>query len=184
MSSIMNGGYKSKLQECLRLRGEGGLSAYRRARLLCDVFEDREFRADLGNADDLKMASALDEYVEDLCLDFLDLRAMVAFAPNESQWMDGRLKRLHAEMLAAQSQATSRGESKKPRKAATVKQLEAAEKRVEELSETARHYRSEVEELRSKLSEATDEIRRLQRENARLEGRISELERLGKAVAA
>lgn len=183
MSNATKPGFKNKLTECLQLRHQGGASAYRRAKLLCDVFEDREFRESLANADDLRMAAELDAYVEDLCLDFLDLRAILAFAPEQSQWADGRLKRLYAEMLEART--TKRGETPKPpRRMATVKQLDAAEKRAEELHHRVETFKSEADELREKLAEANKEIARLRHENARLEGRLAELERIANVAAA
>ena len=82
-------GYRKLLLEASELRAQGGRSAYQRTKLLVQVFKDRDFRAEAGNVDDFRAAEVLDEYVEDLALSFLELRAMYEHFPKESSGAKG-----------------------------------------------------------------------------------------------
>lgn len=87
--------YKKKLNECRELRHQGRTSAYRRAKLLCEVYEDRDFQEDIGTTDSFALASALDEYCEDTALRFLQLKAVLELFPDEQQWQQNGLRSLY-----------------------------------------------------------------------------------------
>ena len=102
--------YKKLLLEARRLRTATGTNAYRLAVILCRVFEDTDFRADNGNADDLKLCRILDDYCQPLTLEFIELKAVLAKFPNEADWKDGKLRRMYdttvQHVKTSQKQAT------------------------------------------------------------------------------
>lgn len=77
--------YKNTLLDVTRLKGEGMENLHRRVTLLNSVFEDAEFRRDYPG-DDHRMAEALSSYVNDVCLSFLHLRAILRVFPNVADW--------------------------------------------------------------------------------------------------
>lgn len=170
--------YKKLLLDAKRLLGKAGSGAHQRAKLLVAVFNDRDFRADHGNLDDFQAADQLDQYVADLCLGFLELKAMLEHFPNEDRWKKGDLKRMHAEMLAANRPAPQRDDA--PRVRRTVKLAEfdqvAAEKRRYETQATS--YASELTRLREKVVALEKERDLLRNELQSAEQRITELQEM------
>jgi hypothetical protein len=83
--------YKEKLLECRELRGQAGSSAHRRAVLLTEVYDDPEFRDTNGGLDDFGLADLLSEFIEDLCLNFFQIKRMLEEFPRRSDWAQGKL---------------------------------------------------------------------------------------------
>ncbi|HSV27554.1 MAG TPA: hypothetical protein VLH60_06650 [Sedimentisphaerales bacterium] len=165
--------YKALLIEARKLRGRSGLAAYRRAKLLCQVFEDRNFRADCGNLDDFRAAAVLDEYLEDLCVSFLDIRRMLRHFPKPKAWQEGRLSRLYNDMLKAESGEKDKPLSGKPRNVTAEVRKRLESQLTDARKELARQNAvrlSEIDQLRAKVAD-------LERENAELRERITELEK-------
>ena len=80
---------------------------YDRATLLCQVFGDEGFIADSG--DQGKAEDRLDEYTNDLCLTFVELRLLWKQYPKRAQWKNGKLRRMYDDMVqAATDNQTSR----------------------------------------------------------------------------
>lgn len=168
--TVSETGYKQLLIEARKLRGRSGLQAYRRAKLLCQVFDDLDFRADCGNLDDFQAAAILDEYVEDLCVSFLDLRRILHRFPKPKAWSEGRLTRLYNEAMKIDEQEKPLSGKSRPANPETRQRLET--QLVEARKELARREAvkvSEVDQLRARISE-------LEAENASLRQRITELE--------
>lgn len=162
--------YKDLLLEARKLRGRAGLKAYDRAVLLCRVFEDGQFREECGNLDDFRAAELLDDYVDDLCLGFFDLRAMLDFYPRRKQWSRGALGKMHRQMLTAKTGDEKCSRPSRSISSQTRKQLEMAlesARREKARLEALRH--DEVEQLRQRIAE-------LEAENQRLTERIRQLE--------
>lgn len=150
--------YKRLLLEAVRLRGRSGMRAFDRAKLLCAVFDDGEFRQECGNLDDFRAAEILDEYVDDLCLGFLDLRAMLAHYPRRRQWAAGKLGRMLSAMIHA-GQAVPATRAARTATAETRKQLERAlEEARREKARLAQTKDLEIERLRLRVAELETEV--------------------------
>ena len=171
-------GYKAKLIEARRLRGKSGRSAYTRAKLLCEIFDDADFRADCGNIDDARAADILDDYIDDLCLRFFDLRNLLEYYPKQSQWRDGKLNKMYQAMLAEKEKQSIKWRPPRTKtvseksKAALEQNLEAARHEVARIRFTSA---TEIETLRARVKE-------LESENAILRARIIELESMSTMV--
>lgn len=150
-------GYKKLLIEAEQLRGQAGEAAFKRITLLVAVFDDHDFRHDLGNVDPEKMGEHLDAYLEDLFLKFFQLREMLATYPKQDQWATGRLRRMYDEMLDKRSQPEK--QEKKSRASATVAEVEK--------------LKSDIKRLRTQLAQANNRIAELESENSRLKGQRS-----------
>ena len=199
MSAPSAENYKQWLIEARELRSKGGQSAYRRAQLLTAIFDDRDFRADLGNCDDFKADEYLADLIEDLCVTPAELRSMLQHFPSETAWQDGRLRRMLKEVEEANSRPIAKDKAwtlpvektkatlqnnlaQKEQEVAIIKnsfqeatkQKRAAEKRCVQIES---RYISETERLQER-------IRTLEAENFQLRDRIHELESQLSANAA
>lgn len=164
--------YKTLLLEARKLRGQAGAKAFDRGRLLVTVFEDRDFRADCGNIDDMRAAEILDDYLDDLCLDFLSMAAMLKFYPRRKLWQEGRLARMYRDMIAVQERQNEPAPQPRRVSASTRKELEAR-------LEDARQEKARLESIRRSEAETLKErIAELEEENERLRLRVAELESL------
>jgi len=163
-------GYKKKLMNVSELKASGIERLHERVVLLVEVFEDADFRSDISG-DDFAMSVALDKYVDDCALSFLELRSVLQAFPAAAEWQQASLRQLYADAVAKSAPAPSAGDApKRERRAVTVKQFEQVETELKDATCRANTLVDEITELRA-------ENRRLIAENARLEGRISELER-------
>lgn len=153
-----NQGYKKLLLEAKALRGQAGGAAYDRAKLLNAVFEDTEFLADLGSIDQDKAAKVLDDYVQDLALSFLELRALFLHFPKRAAWEDGKLRDMYDEMLDARPQPEKRTAS---RKTATVAELTAAREEIARLNRKLKAAQEQLAQLKEENKELKKELRGL-----------------------
>ncbi|HUW59385.1 MAG TPA: hypothetical protein VMZ06_00140 [Candidatus Bathyarchaeia archaeon] len=169
-------GYKAALLKLGEMRGQSGSAAFDRATLAVTVFDDRDFRADLGNVDDFRAGQALDPYFEDLCLEFLQLRALLEHYPEREQWAAGRLATMRREMLAARSTTGSDGQShlSRPRPSWKTK-AKALEQQLTKVQGGSRKTSREATSLRAQLDQAKARIRELEVENADLRRQLLEL---------
>jgi uncharacterized protein YceH (UPF0502 family) len=170
--------WKELLSEARSLMGRAGANAYRRAKILCRVFNDVDFRAAHGNLDDFQAADLLDDLVQDLCLSFLDLRRVLDRFPRRKDWREGRLSRMFAEATKATTQERPLSGKPRPVSGETRARLEA--QLVEARKEHARlraAATSELDQLRARVAD-------LEAENAALHQRIDELERLLASASA
>lgn len=176
-------GYKALLLEARGLRSEAGKNAFRRASLLVRVFEDAGFRAEIGATDDFDVAEALNAEVEDLCLGFLELRAMLAEFPNEADWQDGRLATLYDK---ARGQIASRKPEKQivAKSRVTREELEKVQGEKQDIAARLNFVQQQFAEKVKSYSELESEVLELRMENERLKGRIEELQRLVRAELA
>lgn len=173
--------YKALLLEARNLRGQSGLNAHRRAILLTQVFSDHAFRAEVGAVDDYAVAAFLDAEVEDLCLSFLELAAILRHFPDSSQWADGKLRTLYeaaCDKEKGEAKKIAADAPKRSRRTVTIKELETAESRVAEAEAALRHQERASAKVVSELDQIRAENQALRLENATLRGRIEELEKV------
>lgn len=171
--------YKKLLLEAKELRGKSGLAAHRRATILVSLFDDADFRADIGASDDFVVESFLDELVEDLVLKFLELRAMLAEFPDSSDWNDGKLATLYAK--AEERIRTRKPERETPARSVTRvtrEQYDALKAEKQDAEARLAFVERQSTQATSALSKLQQENQELRLENERLKGRIEELERL------
>lgn len=162
--------YKRKLLEARELRRQGGRLLYERVRLLCEVFDDREFREDLGQVDDLAAAEVLDGELSDVGFDFLQLRGVLQHFPGASQWESRPIIDMYEEVIhSRESQRESQPIRTSPRikreeHEKVVRKLEATERRLAKALETAERAQT----LEKQLADAHRRIEALEKENAEL----------------
>jgi hypothetical protein len=139
------------LTEARELRGQGGIGAYKRAKLLVEVFDDADFKLEFGIVDDFDAAAKLNVFVEDLCLGFFELRDLLATYPNQSQWEEGRLKTMYDDMVAERSKPEK--QEAKPRARATLAQLAAAEAQIADLTQRLKKAQAKIKALEAENQE-------------------------------
>jgi len=153
------------------LRQQIGRRIYRMMKLLLQAFDDPEFRADNGSADDFQAGVVLDDFVlDDTGLEFLQLRAMMKRYPKEPAWRDGRLHRMYRDMVAADNAAGKLQKPKRERSPALTKAEYAA------VSRAAERQRVMLTAANEQLQAATSECTQKQTEVERLRERVHVLE--------
>lgn len=159
--------YKTLLLEVKTLHAAIGHKAFEIAVRLVEVFEDREFRADLGNVDDFKAADVLDGYCCALPLDFFELRDLLQRYPDQKDWAAGDLKKMFARMLQEKEQSARADTQKQSRKVITRKQHEAMCEEMNRWKSRAHFLGKEVQELKARIVE-------LEAENGSLRKQLAE----------
>jgi hypothetical protein len=145
--------YKSLLLEAKDLRKQGGVNAYKRAVLLKKVYDDQDFRADHETFDDDKLLDILNEYVDDLCTTFLELKLLLDHFPDESQWADGKLYSMLREVMT-EAKAEPQPKSKKKKE------------------DPWQYARKEKARLQAIIDQLMERIKDLEIENKRLRERL------------
>lgn len=169
--------YKTLLIEARNLRSEAGKNAHKRATILCQVFDDRDFRADIGALDDFGAAEVLDAECEDLCVGFLELRAMLAAFPDATDWSDGKLATLYKR---TQEKADAEAPEKPARTVnrVTRKEMEVETNARKDAEAMLRRVEKQQKDTESELAGVRAQLAAALSENERLKGRLEELERL------
>jgi hypothetical protein len=149
------------------MRGESGENAFRRACILCDVWNNEQFRddTDFAASDDEAMA-ILDEHCEDLCLSFLELRQLLAHFPDQPEWQDGRLRSMYEQMRSEVSAKQKSERDSRPqgtRRSVTVKEFEVVQGE-------AKDYKFRLDRTEEISQDRHDLVNRLRCENERLTG--------------
>lgn len=192
--------WQQTLAKAREMRGQAGAALFDRLKLLVAVFEDADWRVRTGKTDESEWLKMLDTEVADVFLPFGVLRDMLAYAPERSQWSDGRLNELRAKMVEERRQArkeqkaqaaaaapdeTAISEKAPVRNYVTKADLAEVEKKKQDFEQKATYYEKENKtlqerylELQSAYRNLENENRRLVRENARLEGMVCELQRM------
>lgn len=166
--------YKAILKTLSRMKSDAASALHERATLLVEVFDDRDFRSDLGNVDDFKAAKVLDEYVDDTPYTFLALRTMLAKYPVADTWATQPLGELYHEAHAREpAEAT-----KRTRTVATKKEVEELATAKKAAEGRARYLETQLTEERRSREELIEENRALRRELHIAHGRITELEKI------
>lgn len=178
--------YKQWRNRCLELRSVGGSSAFERATLLVQIFNDADFRIDNGNADDMKAADVLDDLIDDIGFSFWQVRKMLDRYPKQEQWQSGRLRAMYRDMIDADMKAKNAeraaNTTARPRiKKADFEKVETEAKQksaqVEILSEKSTKQISQIDTLQAENRLLKDENEKLKAENKRLQQRVRTLER-------
>jgi len=147
---------------------------YERTSLLVRIFDDAEFRADVGARDDHQAADWLDaEMNADVGLNFLQLRAIFLEFPKQHAWQDTTLRELYAQLRPAEPA------DKPPKKRTAVKLAD-----FKRACEDRDNYRAQVESLNEQVASLKKERDEHRREIAHLLGRIEELEKSSTAALA
>lgn len=171
-------GYKAKLLAVKKLITRRRAGSHEMATLLVSVFNDRNFRADLGNVDDFKAADALDEYCEGMDgLRFLQVRALLEHYPSKSQWEGRRLSDLYAEMRESQRAEVNGERPKREVNRVTREQYEAVQTEKQHAEARAKFLDTELSQRQNRLSQLEKENADLKQDLAKAMGRIEELER-------
>jgi hypothetical protein len=89
------------LAEVRTLRGKGMGFLYERVVLLCQVYQDPEFRSHCENLEK-NLEEELDAYLDDTCTDFLTARAVLKANPDKTDWLDKKLSAMKVEVLEAE----------------------------------------------------------------------------------
>jgi hypothetical protein len=162
--------WKKLLTEAEQLRGQAGISAHRRALILTQLYDDVDFRAERGLADDDAVEDVLGELVNDLCLNFAELRAMLHEFPESEAWSDGKLATLYdkaAERIRSRRSAIERD---------PITRRRVTSKEYDRLAGEKQDVESRLRYVEGQHTESLTEIQRLRIENAELRGRVSQLE--------
>lgn len=176
--------YKTLLTEAKRLHGQAGINAHRRAKILCELFDDADFRADIGASDDFAVETFLNELVEDLTLGFLELRAMIGEFPDETAWADGKLATLYQKAVdQINSRKPEREERQRTVNRVTREQYDAVKNELKDRDARLQFVERQQTQAIDELSRLREENATLRAENERLKGRIEQLERLQNRAA-
>jgi hypothetical protein len=167
-------GWKKLLIEAEELRGQSGVSAHRRATILTKLFDDADFRAERNLANDDAVEGVFNELLEDICLGFYEVRAMLGEFPDVEQWADGKLSTLYDK--AREQIDSSRREDDDSRPAVTRSRITKAD--FERLAGEKQDLEARLRFVDQQHTKSLQEIEQLRLENAELKGRISELERI------
>ena len=165
-------GYKQKLIVASQMQAQTKGSIYDRVKILNEVFEDRDFRAEAGNLDDFKADDHLSRYVNDTGFSFLQLRAILEHFPDRAAWEQGLLAEMYDEMRDAKAR---RNRAEREPAATPRRRVTAAE--YDKLAEEKARMEVLVRQTREQIHQATDHADELRAEVARLQARIAELER-------
>ncbi len=170
-------GWKKLLTEARELQGQLCVMIYRRTKILAQIFNDAQFRADNSLRDDFEVADWLDAEFKGTALGFLQLRAMLEMFPDEADWKAGDLATMHEKVLTAHEEA-SRPEEKRTRKSVKVAEhTETCEDR-DRWKAKATKAEAVVEMRESEVERLRRENGELRRENELLHARVRELESL------
>lgn len=141
---------------------------------LVAVFNDRDFRADNGNADDFKAADVLNEFLGDWRLKFLDAKALLEEFPKAADW---ETTTVDAMLDQVRQRRQPEEKAKKTFHRVTQKEFEQ-EQEQRKSAESRAKFQAEMANERAKtIDELLAENAQLKRDLARAEGRIEELER-------
>lgn len=155
------------------LRRVEGLSrnskAFETAQLLCEIFRDKQFRADIGATNDQAAADFLDRH-HNFC-GFFVLQACLEHFPNESDWRERTVPQLHA-ALEEKLKADERL-ARKARSIAALAKPPLNREPVTEIAEgshvarttTARKLADERESISRQAENLSSELIRLRTEN-------------------
>lgn len=183
--------YGNLLTECSNLRSAGGASAHRRIVNLNAVFEDPEYQRMCSDlTPPLDAADNLDQYVEDLCLSFLQMREIFTKFPDAKHWANGKLKTLYNETTKIlwkekQSEPKETRTSYKEKAEEAESKLADVEFEQTQLTNQAVKVEDELSQLRERLREVLLENSGLKIENATLKGENNELQKqLSREMAA
>lgn len=163
--------YKDLLTECLNLRGKSGTGAFKRAVALRTVYNDPEYRKFCA-AELQDPAEFLDQYVEDLCLTFLEIKTVLDHHENQADWEDGKLATLYEQTeTAIRNQGAGNGEEQGSTRPSYKTLYSEASDKIKDLQFEQKQTLEKSQSLEERVAELTAE-------NMRLRGRIEELERL------
>lgn len=177
--------WEQLLHKVKEIRGKSNGLLFDRTKLLVAIWNDGEYLAFHGGDID-KAEAYLDAEVGDYGLTFFDVKAIYENFPKRDAWTAGKLREMLATALqkAAEARRERSRESgvEAPRTVHRIakKELDAAVTERDTAIKRSEFLGSEVESLRNKVAELSEENRRLTAELARAEGRIAELERFAK----
>ncbi len=159
--------WKKALLEARQQADRGLTCLFRQTKLLIEIFDDAEFRADAGLRDDLQAAEWLDAEFPNAPLKFLEMRAILQAFPEEKDWREQSLQ----EMFASIKPSKPEGQVQHARM--SIKKAD-----YEKACEERDHYKARAKYLDEQVAELEADRDTHRQEIAKLKGRIHELERL------
>lgn len=191
--------WKKLLQKVEDLFGEARVNLHAITVLLVKIFDDREFRHDIGIDDDYLVSDWLDKYITETNLTFIELRAVLIEFPDENQWKETTIRDLYERTLKKTEETTEapvvNRTAWKKKAQESIEELEEVElenarlkKRETNNCERLSVYEREIRDLKASFEREIrnlkdlyeQKIHTLKEENALLHGRIEELEKLHK----
>lgn len=171
------------LKEVESLIGHSNGVLFDRVLKLQSVYDDPAFRLHHKEVED-DIHDHLDKFLGDYGISFADASLMLRYYPAKSQWEFGKVREMLAESMDRRD--AERPQAAAPRKRSVVshKEFEQVQKQVEQETVRSKALASELADKRTELEQLREENKRLTRELARAEGRISELERMVKGELA
>lgn len=169
--------YKVKLEQAAAINSRNASDVYKLAKLLREVFEDRDFRADIGNVDDFKAAAILDEHVKNAPWSYLDLHAMLEAEPNQAAWATRGLREIYQ---SSRERAATPPAAPRTRRTVTTKEYDELATQLKAVEAREKYVAKRLDESRKTYEELAAENEDLKRRLAEAHGRIMELERLVK----
>jgi len=124
--------YIAKIRRLEELQGQTGHVLFERTKLLCELFDDWDFRQHVNALDDAQLGEFLThKYLADLGVDFFQVRTAYEHFPAPAPWQERGLFRLIQEAQERNRKPAKGDEqpTRKPGTRATRQQVEAAERR-------------------------------------------------------
>ncbi len=182
--------YKRKLEEARKHRGEGGVHAYRRIKLLIEVWLDDDFRYDKRKKsdgpilDDFTAGEALKKEMSGLGFDFHNGQLLMEHYPEEKQWEDGLLDEMLDDIQAEMNENRQPPiQSSVERRTVTCAQFDSllsekkdAEYKVKTLEQALKKTGVSTQPLVEQIDKLEKKVSRLERENERLKLKIESRE--------
>ena len=166
-----------------KLRGELGAVTYERVQLAVAVYEDDDWVLDSFAGNQEAAAEFLEKkYLPDMlgAIEFYDAMRIIKAIPDQADWkrLDYDFKDLYAEMEARERKCDEEAQPKATKKRVpSVRQFREQEAAIADLTSKSESLVAIVkakDDRLTALEKANDELRQ---DNARLKGRIDELER-------
>jgi len=135
------------LSEANNLKARGADALFDRVKIYIALFTDMTYREHINRFDDFEVADILSREVDDTPWTFLELKAIYDRYPMKEVWIERGTRSLANDVQAAHDMAKPKGE-RKPRKTATLAEVEELKKEVKRLKAENRKLRKENAELK------------------------------------
>lgn len=166
--------WKKLISEAESLRGQSGVNAHRRATILVQLYNDVDFRAERNLSDDDAVEEVFDDLVQDLCVSFAELRAMLQEFPDEIYWADGKLSTLYDQAVEYIRYRRKSSDEDKP----TSSRRRITTKEYDSLAGEKQDIEARLKYIEKTYNELVAENQQLRITNATLMGRIEQLEKM------
>lgn len=168
---------KSMLAKLKTLANCAGETLHERVRLASAINADREWLEEACNGDEYQAAEILAEHFQDVChgrLNMLSLLNLYNKMPDLKDWRKYRFN------VMAMLDAIAINEDRVPsdRRRATIKDIEERDDKIKELEYHVTRDKQELGDKVAEIEKLRVRIGELSEENARLRGRIEQMEKV------